>query len=69
MDVHVRCRGRRPAGRPGVASVRGSRREDQGRLGRAHGLTRDALEGALASGMAKGAIETWDRLEAFLAES
>ena len=28
-----------------------------------------SIEGALATGMAKGAIETWDRLEAFLAES
>ncbi|MFL5750808.1 MAG: SRPBCC family protein [Chloroflexota bacterium] len=27
-----------------------------------------AIEGALASGMVKGAIETWDRLEAALAE-
>nr|MBA2299717.1 SRPBCC domain-containing protein [Chloroflexota bacterium] len=28
----------------------------------------EALEGALASGMAGGAIETWDRLEALLAK-
>jgi hypothetical protein len=28
----------------------------------------EALEGALASGMVGGAIETWDRLEAVLAE-
>jgi uncharacterized protein YndB with AHSA1/START domain len=28
----------------------------------------EALEGALASGMVGGAIETWDRLEALLAE-
>jgi hypothetical protein len=28
----------------------------------------EMLEGALASGMAKGAIETWDRLEAVLAD-
>ena len=28
----------------------------------------EVIEGALATGMAKGAIETWDRLEAFLAE-
>ena len=28
----------------------------------------EALEGALASGMVKGAIETWDRLAALLAE-
>jgi len=28
----------------------------------------EALEGALASGMVAGAIETWDRLEAVLAE-
>ncbi len=29
----------------------------------------EALEGALATGMGEGAIETWDRLEALLAES
>ena len=28
----------------------------------------EALEGALATGMVEGAIETWDRLEAVLAE-
>ena len=28
----------------------------------------EAIEGALATGMAKGAIETWDRLETVLAE-
>jgi uncharacterized protein YndB with AHSA1/START domain len=28
----------------------------------------EVLEGALATGMAEGAIETWDRLEALLAE-
>lgn len=28
----------------------------------------EAIDGALASGMVKGAIETWDRLEALLAE-
>jgi uncharacterized protein YndB with AHSA1/START domain len=28
----------------------------------------EAIEGALASGMVSGAIETWDRLEALLAE-
>jgi uncharacterized protein YndB with AHSA1/START domain len=28
----------------------------------------EVIEGALATGMAKGAIETWDRLEALLAE-
>lgn len=28
----------------------------------------EAIEGALATGMAKGAIETWDRLEALLGE-
>ena len=28
----------------------------------------EAIDGALATGMAKGAIETWDRLEAVLAE-
>ncbi len=28
----------------------------------------EALEGALSSGMVPGAIETWDRLEAVLAE-
>ena len=29
----------------------------------------DVIEGALATGMAAGAIETWDRLEALLADS
>lgn len=29
----------------------------------------EAIEAALATGMAEGAIETWDRLEALLAES
>ena len=29
----------------------------------------EAIEGALATGMAAGAIETWDRLEAVLAEA
>ena len=28
----------------------------------------EVIEGALESGMIKGAIETWDRLEALLAE-
>jgi uncharacterized protein YndB with AHSA1/START domain len=28
----------------------------------------DAIDGALATGMAGGAIETWDRLEALLTE-
>jgi hypothetical protein len=28
----------------------------------------EAIEGALATGMVKGAIETWDRLQALLAE-
>ena len=29
----------------------------------------EAIEGALATGMVAGAIETWDRLEAVLANS
>jgi len=29
----------------------------------------DAIEGALATGMVEGALETWDRLESLLAES
>ena len=33
-----------------------------------HMGTVDVLEGALATGMVGGAIETWDRLAAFLAE-
>jgi uncharacterized protein YndB with AHSA1/START domain len=33
-----------------------------------HMGSNEALEGALATGMAKGAIESWDRLEALLAE-
>ena len=28
----------------------------------------EAIDGALATGMVRGAIETWDRLEALLAE-
>ena len=28
----------------------------------------DEIEGALSTGMIKGAVETWDRLEALLAE-
>ena len=28
----------------------------------------ESIEGAIATGMVRGAIETWDRLEAFLAE-
>jgi len=33
-----------------------------------HMGTPEILEGALATGMVAGAIETWDRLEALLAE-
>jgi uncharacterized protein YndB with AHSA1/START domain len=33
-----------------------------------HMGSEDLIEGALATGMSKGAIETWDRLEAYLAE-
>jgi uncharacterized protein YndB with AHSA1/START domain len=33
-----------------------------------HMGSEEAIDGALASGMVKGAIETWDRLEALLAE-
>ncbi len=33
-----------------------------------HMGSREAIEGALSTGMAEGAIETWDRLEALLAE-
>ena len=33
-----------------------------------HMGTEEVLEGALATGMTEGAIETWDRLEALLAE-
>jgi len=35
---------------------------------RGHFGSTDELEGALATGMAKGAIETWDRLDAVLAD-
>jgi uncharacterized protein YndB with AHSA1/START domain len=35
---------------------------------RGHFGSVEAIEGALSTGMAKGAIETWDRLEALLAE-
>jgi uncharacterized protein YndB with AHSA1/START domain len=33
-----------------------------------HMGSEEAIEGALATGMSQGAIETWDRLEAYLAE-
>jgi uncharacterized protein YndB with AHSA1/START domain len=36
-------------------------------VSRGHFDSTEALEGALATGMAKGAIETWDRLAAVLA--
>ena len=35
---------------------------------RGHMGSEEAIEGALATGMVGGAIETWDRLEALLAE-
>jgi uncharacterized protein YndB with AHSA1/START domain len=35
-------------------------------IARGHMGSTDALEGALATGMVKGGIETWDRLEAVL---
>ncbi len=35
---------------------------------RGHFDSSDAIEGALASGMVKGAVETWDRLASVLAE-
>ena len=67
VDVHVRRRGLRPAGRPGDPHLRGPRRPDEGpSVG--HFGSPEAIEGALATGMAKGAIETWDRLETVLAE-
>jgi uncharacterized protein YndB with AHSA1/START domain len=37
-------------------------------VSRGHFGSTEEVEGALATGMAKGAIETWDRLEAVLAE-
>ena len=40
VDLHVRRRGRRPAGRPRDLHPRGPRRQDQGHLHRAHGLAR-----------------------------
>ena len=68
MDVHVRRRGRRPAWAarrrtPSRTSTAGRRITSIGHIGSA-----EAIEGALATGMAEGAIETWDRLEALLAE-
>ena len=67
MDVHVRCRGCRPQGGPETHRSRTSDGKTKitsvGHMG-----SPEALEGALATGMAKGAIETWDRLEALLAE-
>ena len=56
-----------PEGGPETHTLRGRRREDQGQsVG--HMGSPEALEGALSTGMAEGAIETWDRLEALLAE-
>ena len=40
VDLHVRRRRRRPAGRPGDLHPRGDRRQDEGHLHRAHGVTR-----------------------------
>ncbi len=40
LDVHVRRRGRRPAGRPRDPHVRGCRRPDEGHVRRAHGIAR-----------------------------
>jgi uncharacterized protein YndB with AHSA1/START domain len=37
-------------------------------VSRGHFGSVDAIEGALATGMVKGAVETWDRLAAVLAE-
>ena len=37
-------------------------------VSRGHMGSTEAIEGALASGMVKGALETWDRLAAVLAE-
>jgi hypothetical protein len=34
----------------------------------AHMASVEAIDGALSTGMVKGAIETWDRLEALLAK-
>ena len=63
VDVHVRRRGRRADGRPRdrtssrTSGTAGRRSPRSGTWARA-----DAIEGALATGMAEGAIETWDRL-------
>ena len=37
-------------------------------MSRGHFGSAEEIEGALASGMVKGALETWDRLAAVLAE-
>jgi uncharacterized protein YndB with AHSA1/START domain len=37
-------------------------------VARSHMGSQEAIEGALATGMLEGAIETWDRLETLLAE-
>ncbi len=67
MDVHVRRRGLGPQGGPETFILE----EIDGRTkvtSIGHMGSPEVIEGALATGMGKGAIETWDRLAALLAE-
>ena len=57
-----------PQGGPETHHVRGPRRDGRRSPRSATWARPRCIEGALATGMAKGAIETWDRLEALLAE-
>jgi hypothetical protein len=67
VDLHVRRGGRRPDGRPGDLPLR-----DLGGKTKVtsvgHFDSVESIDGALASGMVRGAIETWDRLEAYLSK-
>ena len=68
MDLHVRSSGGGPAGGPETLTL-----EDLGdgrTLMRAvsHMGSAQVIDEALATGMIQGAIETWDRLDALLAE-
>ena len=55
IDLRVRCRGRRPDGRPQEnVHVRGRRREDGSRPSVGHMGSAEAIDGALASGMVGG---------------
>ena len=66
VDVHVRRRGPWPPGRPGDHTFEDlGGRTTIGSVG--HFDSVESVEGALATGMVGGAIETWDRLAALVA--